>query len=205
MPRKKKVTKKVVSKTATPDEVSAALNKLEPGAALTALLEQVQASLLKNNELVMEVAALKSTIAEQQAESRAGGIVNVGGPDDDFVIPVPEGTVEEGPFALWRSPSPGMGQVLFSYAPTVYANGEMHLNPPVVAQFEKGVCVLTEEKHIDKMRTIEQKNMAAGVPVFVEITDKEQMSLARKGLLHSRNITSKQGITPESTMADIGL
>lgn len=205
MPRKKKATKKVASKTVNADEVSSALNALEPGAALAALLEQVRSSLEKSNDLAMEVAALKTTIAEQQAEARAGGLVNVGGPDDDFVIPVPEGTVNQGPFALWRSPSPGFQQVLIRSMKKRYENGETEIIPAVIAPFDRGVCVLTDEEEITLMRIVEQRNMEMGVPVFVEITDPEQMSLARKGLLHSRNITSKQGITPDSTMADIGL
>lgn len=199
---KKGFKKKVPSKTDSPDKVAAALNALEPGAALAAILKEVRDATAKLTELTNENADLREKLA---ANDREAGLVRVGGPDDDFVIPVPDDAVKEGAFALWRSPSPGQKVVLFRFPKDRHPNGDYEIVPPILAEFEKGVCTLTDEKQIEEMRSRERENMAKGVPIFVEITDKEQMALARKGQLHSRNIASNQGITPDSTMADVGL
>ena len=108
----------------------------------------------------------------------------------ELETPVPA-TAESGEFAVFRSPFPGFKQVIRRSEVIRHPNGDYHVDPPLLAEFTRGVCVLYDEEEIALMRKKLQEKTTKGEADFIEITDPGIKKQAMKGqrVIKSQSVT----------------
>ena len=214
---KKKTTKKVarrkapstaelVSPSTTLEERTAAdalaeeLDKEAPGAALVAMMEEFKKLTIKVDKLEGENNKLRDAMVMDPME---GGRFLVMG-KEPVALPIQEEPVDYESFAVFRSPSSGFKQKLIKGRKNRFADGDHELVPPVLAEFEGGVCTLYDAELIELMRVKEKENVTLGRPMFVEVHDKEQKLAARKGELSDRAVKSEK-VTVDTPLEELAV
>jgi len=214
---KKKTTKKVagrktpstaelISPTTTLEERTAAdavaeeLAKEAPGAALVAMMEEFKKLTIKVDKLEGENDKLRDAMV---MDTTQGGRFLVRG-EKPFELPVQKDPIDYDAFAVFRSPSSGFKQKLVKSIKKRFEDGDSEIIAPIFAEFEGGVCVLTEPDHIELMRAKEKANVTLGRPMFVEVHDKEQKLSARKGELSDRAIKSET-VTADTPLEELAV
>lgn len=198
----KKIVKKVIKTKATePDtqeQVTEALERVDPNDALAAILNEVKTL----NESVVSLKKENEDLRDQLVQDPTLGGKRIVDGEAAFDVPRQKEPPPAGTYAVFRSPSPGFHQKLVRSKKIHFADGESEIIPPQFAEFEKGVCLLKDKEKIEIMRGIEHENLLSGNPVFVEIEDEEQKQAALAGKLSSRSIKS-QTVTADTSLEEV--
>lgn len=214
---KKKTTKKVarrkapstaelISPTTTLEERTAAdavaeeLAKESPGAALVAMLAEFKKLTIKVDKLEGENNKLRDAMV---MDPNDGGRFLVMG-EKPVELPIQKDPVDYESFAVFRSPSSGFKQKLIKSRKLRHSDGDSEIIAPVLAEFDKGVCVLTDPNLIELMRAKEEANVRIGRPMFVEVHDKDQKLAAHKGELSDRSIQSET-VTADTPLEELAV
>lgn len=182
------------------DAVAEELAKEAPGAALVAMMEEFKKLTIKVDKLEGENDKLRDAIV---MDPKQGGRFLVMG-DAPIELPVQKDPVDYESFAVFRSPSSGFRQKLVKSIKKRFEDGDSEIIAPTFAEFEGGVCVLTEPDHIELMRAKEKANVTLGRPMFVEVHDKEQKLSAHKGELSDRAIKSEK-VTVDTPLEELAV
>jgi hypothetical protein len=180
------------------DAVAEELAKEAPGAALIAMMDEFKKLTIKVDKLSTENESLRDALIMSPTE---GGRRIVGG-DVPIELPMQKDPIDYAAFAVFRSPSSGFKQKLLRSTKKRYENGETEIFPATFAEFERGVCVLTDPELIELMQAKELENQAMGRPMFVEVHDKEQKLAARRGELSDRAIKSET-VTTDTSLVEL--
>lgn len=204
--RKGPSTAELISPTTTLEERTAAdavaeeLAKEAPGAALIAMMEEFKKLTIKVDKLEGENDKLRDAMVMDPTQ---GGRFLVDG-KTPFELPVQEDPIDYDAFAVFRSPSSGFKQKLVKSRKERFPDGDHEIIPPIFAEFEGGVCVLTEPDHIELMRAKEKANVTLGRPMFVEVHDKDQKLSAHKGELSDRAVKSEK-VTVDTPLEELAV
>ncbi len=182
------------------DAIAEELSKEAPGAALVAMLEEFKKLTVKVDRLEAENEDMRDALVMSKDE---GGRYLVKG-EHPVELPVQKEPIDYDTFAVFRSPSSGFRQKLIKSKKTRFENGEVDISPPIFADFDKGVCLLTDPDLIELMRSKETENLLLGRPMFVEIADKDQKLAARQGKLAARVIKS-ESVTVDTPLAELAV
>lgn len=155
----------------------------DPVVKVSTLIGQFEEMARANLELKTEIDGLRAVAAVQ--DPKLGGSRIVSG-EEPFRIEQPEGT---GPGskdggAVFRSPYPGFKQVIKRSNTVHHPNGEYHVQPPLVAEFTKGLCILYDEEEIELMRKKLKEKETRGELDFIEVTNDEVKKAALQGTAH---------------------
>ncbi len=182
------------------DAVAEELAKEAPGAALIAMMEEFKKLTIKVDKLEGENNKLRDAMV---MDPNDGGRFLVMG-EKSVELPIQKDPVDYESFAVFRSPSSGFKQKLIKSRKLRHDDGDSEIIAPVIAEFEKGVCVLTDEHLIELMRAKEVANVRLGRPMFVEVHDKDQKLAAHKGELSDRAIKS-ESVTADTPLEELAV
>lgn len=165
----------------------------DPSKAVSSLLAQFEEMTKKNLELQKEVEALRTTAGVQPKEEGGSRIVSGKVPDLELEKPTPA-SVATGDFAVFRSPYPGFKQVIRRSEVIRHPNGDYHIQPPMLAEFTRGVCVLYDQEEIQLMRQKLAEKTRKGEADFIEVTDEKIKKDAMKG----QRVFVSNTVTPDT-------
>lgn len=152
----------------------------DPSKAVSSLLAQFEEMTRKNLELQKEIEGLRTTAGVQGKEDGGSRVVTGKAPDLELTKPAPA-TAETGEYAVFRSPFPGFKQVIRASNVIRHPNGDYHIEPPLMAEFTRGVCVLYDPDEIELMRKKLAQKTRKGEADFIEVTDPSIKKDAVKG------------------------
>lgn len=172
-------------------------NRDEAAELMGSLLEQFSEITKQNRILLAKVEALEK--AKEQGgiqDPKWGGRRVAGGPEPTTTI-IREAEPDPAEYAVFRSPFPGLRQVVRKGDTQRHPNGDVTFDPPLVAEFSRGVCVVYDEEMIELLRKKMAEKKRKGIVDFIEVTDPALKKVAMKGTTH---ITSRAGITPDTPL-----
>ena len=166
MARPRKAVPKAAAADPTPEPVQAKNEPVNVGSLLVEFEKMVK----EKEDLRKEVEALRSAAGIQDPTD--GGRRVVTGKADELTLKKPlPATAKTETYAVFRSPFPGFKQVIRKSKRHAFADGEYYIEPPVVAEFTRGVCVLYDTELIDMMREKMEEKERKGEADFIEVTD----------------------------------
>lgn len=176
----------------TPEEV-AAPEEDEAAKLMGSLIEKLMQLTSQVEGLSQENAQLKRDLGTQDPSAYRRKV------DPDFQVPVQHEPLPPGEYAVFRSPFPGFKQVLKRGKTEHYADGDRSVTGPVLAEFQRGVCVLYDPELIEIMRQKFNEKQRMGVVEFVEVKDPE---LKKAAIVGTRAVVNPK-ITVDTPLAEV--